>query len=63
MNISYQWLRAIAPGLEQAPARLAERLAMLGAPGVELGDHGEPQRDNRSAPGVGGQRPPNTGPP
>lgn len=45
MNISYRWLKSIAPGLEGTPAELAERLAMLGAPvdeivevGAELGD-------------------------
>ncbi len=45
MNISYYWLRAIAPTIEEPPAVLAERLGMLGAPvdelvelGAELGD-------------------------
>jgi phenylalanyl-tRNA synthetase beta chain len=45
MNISYRWLRSIAPGLEGTPREIAERLAMLGAPvdevvdvGAELGD-------------------------
>ncbi|MBI4409596.1 MAG: phenylalanine--tRNA ligase subunit beta [Gemmatimonadetes bacterium] len=41
MNVSYRWLRALAPELEDAPARVAERLAMVGAPVdalVALGD-------------------------
>jgi two-component system cell cycle sensor histidine kinase PleC len=59
MNISYQWLRAIAPGLEDPPARLAERLAMLGAPVDELVELGEPLRDIRIARVVGVQRHPN----
>jgi phenylalanyl-tRNA synthetase beta chain len=32
MNISYRWLREIAPGIRAAPEALAERLGMLGAP-------------------------------
>ncbi len=32
MNISYAWLRAMAPGLTDDPESLAERLALLGAP-------------------------------
>jgi len=32
MNISYQWLRALAPGLEQTPEDLIEALALRGAP-------------------------------
>lgn len=45
MNLSYRWLRAIAPAITDSPERLAERLGMLGAPvdelthlGAELGD-------------------------
>ena len=45
MNISYRWLRDLAPGLEDGPERVAERLAALGAPadaatpiGERLGD-------------------------
>ncbi len=36
MNVSYKWLRDLAPGIEAAPAELAERLAMLGAPVDEI---------------------------
>ncbi len=32
MNISYQWLRAIAPDITDTPDQLAARLAMAGAP-------------------------------
>ena len=32
MNVSYGWLRALAPGLEEPPAELARRLALRGAP-------------------------------
>ncbi len=32
MNISYQWLRDLAPGLEDTPEGIAARLAMYGAP-------------------------------
>lgn len=45
MNISYRWLQTLAPEMTDSPARLAERLAMYGAPvdervaiGEELGD-------------------------
>src|SRR5690554_1908923 len=45
MNISYHWLRSIAPTIAEPPAELADRLGMLGAPvdeitalGAELGD-------------------------
>jgi phenylalanyl-tRNA synthetase beta chain len=40
MDISYRWVRAIAPTISEAPQELAQRLAMLGAPVdevVELG--------------------------
>jgi phenylalanyl-tRNA synthetase beta chain len=36
MNVSYTWLRALAPGLDEAPQALAERLALLGAPVDQL---------------------------
>jgi phenylalanyl-tRNA synthetase beta chain len=36
MNISYRWLRAIAPTITDAPHELAERLALLGAPVDEI---------------------------
>lgn len=45
MNISYRWLRALAPTITDDAERVAERLGMLGAPvdeatpiGAELGD-------------------------
>lgn len=45
MNVSYQWLREIAPGIQAPPEELADRLGMLGAPveetarpGAGLGD-------------------------
>ncbi|HKJ91995.1 MAG TPA: phenylalanine--tRNA ligase subunit beta [Longimicrobiales bacterium] len=36
MDISYRWLRALAPSLEDGPERVAERLAMYGAPVDEV---------------------------
>ena len=36
MNISYAWLRSVAPGLTESPEELAERLALLGAPVEEI---------------------------
>ncbi|HEX7119706.1 MAG TPA: phenylalanine--tRNA ligase subunit beta [Longimicrobiales bacterium] len=36
MNVSYRWLTALAPGLDEAPERIAERLAMYGAPVDEV---------------------------
>ncbi|HUG39065.1 MAG TPA: phenylalanine--tRNA ligase subunit beta [Longimicrobiales bacterium] len=45
MNVSYRWLREIAPGIQEDPDALADRLGMLGAPveaihrpGAGLGD-------------------------
>jgi phenylalanyl-tRNA synthetase beta chain len=32
VNVSYAWLRALAPDLNDTPAELGERLALLGAP-------------------------------
>lgn len=32
MNISYRWLQALIPGLEDSPQQVADRLAMYGAP-------------------------------
>ena len=49
MNISYRWLQALLPGLEESPQRIAEHLAMLGAPVDELVDVGGPLRDVRIA--------------
>jgi phenylalanyl-tRNA synthetase beta chain len=36
MNVSYKWLRALAPTIPDSPAVLADRLAMLGAPVDEI---------------------------
>jgi phenylalanyl-tRNA synthetase beta chain len=36
MNISYRWLRSLAPSITDTPQRLAERLALLGAPVDEV---------------------------
>jgi len=36
MNISYAWLKSVAPGLSESPEELAERLALLGAPVEEI---------------------------
>ena len=36
MNISYAWLKAVAPNLKGTPEELAERLALLGAPVEEI---------------------------
>ncbi|RMH11922.1 MAG: phenylalanine--tRNA ligase subunit beta, partial [Gemmatimonadetes bacterium] len=41
MNVSYRWLRAIAPAIEDAPETLAERLASRGAPVESLEPVGE----------------------
>ena len=38
MNVSYRWLREIAPGIRDTPEALADRLGMLGAP-VESLEH------------------------
>ena len=45
MNVSYRWLKDMVPGLELSPEKLAEHLALRGAPvekissaGAELGD-------------------------
>jgi phenylalanyl-tRNA synthetase beta chain len=40
MNISYRWLRALAPDITDGPTELAHRLAMLGAPVDEVVDLG-----------------------
>ncbi|HKP75446.1 MAG TPA: phenylalanine--tRNA ligase subunit beta, partial [Longimicrobiaceae bacterium] len=45
MDVSYRWLKALAPGIQGTAREVADRLAMLGAPvdevidlGAELGD-------------------------
>jgi phenylalanyl-tRNA synthetase beta chain len=40
MNVSYRWLRELAPGIREDPETLAERLGMLGAPVEEIGHPG-----------------------
>ncbi len=45
MNVSYNWLRAIAPAIEGPPEQLAERLGMLGAPADEVSPRGQGLRD------------------
>lgn len=45
MNISYRWLKELAPGITATPEELADRLAMLGAPVDEVVHIGEPLRD------------------
>jgi phenylalanyl-tRNA synthetase beta chain len=45
MNISYNWLRALAPGIQDTPQQLADRLAMLGAPVDEIVELAEGIRD------------------
>ncbi|MDX1675626.1 MAG: phenylalanine--tRNA ligase subunit beta, partial [Longimicrobiales bacterium] len=40
MNVSYRWLREIAPGIQASPEALADRLGMLGAPVEEMGRPG-----------------------
>jgi phenylalanyl-tRNA synthetase beta chain len=42
MDISYRWLQSLAPSLVDSPQRLAERLAMQGAPVDEIIDLGGP---------------------
>jgi phenylalanyl-tRNA synthetase beta chain len=45
MNISYRWLRDLAPTIQETPRQLADRLGMLGAPVDELVELGAPLRD------------------
>ncbi|MQA90072.1 MAG: phenylalanine--tRNA ligase subunit beta [Gemmatimonas sp.] len=40
MNISYRWLRTLAPDIDDSAARIAERLGMLGAPVDEISELG-----------------------
>ena len=41
MKVSYSWLKAIAPGIEESPEALAQRLALRGAPVESLTALGE----------------------
>ncbi len=59
MDISYRWLQALVPGLEDAPTALAERLAMCGAPVDAIEALGEPLRDVKIARVVEARRHPN----
>jgi phenylalanyl-tRNA synthetase beta chain len=45
MNVSYRWLRSLAPDLELSAPQVAERLASLGAPADEMTRIGEALRD------------------
>jgi phenylalanyl-tRNA synthetase beta chain len=45
MNISYRWLRELAPGITDSAEQLAERLGMLGAPVDELAELSAEIRD------------------
>ncbi|HEY0303937.1 MAG TPA: hypothetical protein VGC44_03145, partial [Longimicrobiales bacterium] len=45
MNISYRWLRALAPDLELSASQVAEKLASLGAPADEITRIGDALRD------------------
>jgi len=40
MDVSYRWLKALAPTIDGSPREIAERLAMLGAPVDEIIDLG-----------------------
>lgn len=59
MNVSHQWLRALAPDLEGSPRDLAERLAMYGAAVDEVVDIGASLDDIRIARVVEAKRHPN----
>ena len=45
MNVSYRWLKALAPTLEGTTQQIAERLASLGAPADEITPIGDALRD------------------
>ena len=45
MNISYSWLKDLAPKLTESPREMADRLAMYGAPVDEVVAIGAPLRD------------------
>ncbi|HEV2146446.1 MAG TPA: phenylalanine--tRNA ligase subunit beta, partial [Longimicrobiaceae bacterium] len=40
MNVSYRWIQSLVPGLTEAPADLAHRLSLLGAPADDVVDLG-----------------------
>lgn len=45
MNISYRWLKELAPSIDETPEQIAERLADLGAPVDEIVHVGDKLRD------------------
>ena len=45
MNVSYNWLKELAPTLELSPQQVAERLASLGAPADEIAEVASQLRD------------------
>ena len=45
MNVSYRWLKALAPDLGLSPQQVAEKLASLGAPADEITSIGDALRD------------------
>ena len=45
MNISYRWLKELAPSITETAQEIADRLAMLGAPVDEIVNVGEKLRD------------------
>lgn len=49
MDVSYRWLKALAPTITGTPREIAERLAMLGAPVDEIIDLGHEIGDVRVA--------------
>jgi phenylalanyl-tRNA synthetase beta chain len=49
MNVSYEWLRAIAPGLEGTPDEIGQRLAQRGAPVASVVQLAEGLEDVRVA--------------
>jgi len=59
MDISYRWLQSLAPSITDPPERIAERLAMQGAPVDEIVDVGAPLRDVRIGRVLEVQRHPN----
>lgn len=45
MNVSYRWLKELAPAIEESPQEIADRLASLGAPVEEIVEVGAPLQD------------------
>ena len=59
MDISYRWIRDLAPGIVDTPDELAERLAMLGAPVDEIASLSAGLQDIRIARVLGTRQHPN----